>query len=206
MNILNDSSKVKVGESFEINIHSKYWGYVRREFIGFVFKHKISLLIVVLVLILSVLTYLGRANYIPEFSFPFGTFKIKEDMPSITESNSTSLDSKKLDRSIFDLSKNTSSGGLTSKDRVSLISDISGLETKEEIGIIEDIGTDGLTLLIRGNGVDGYTSIIRCDFSSSWKQRISLLRKNSEIKFIGTITEYDLWRGWISLNNCKLSG
>jgi len=100
---------------------------------------------------------------------------------------------KKLDRSIFDLAKETVATGLTSQERVNLISNIFGLVTKEEVGKIEDIGVDGLSLLIIGNSADGYGgSVIRCDFSLSWKQRISLLKKDSEIKFIGVVSKYDL--------------
>lgn len=196
----------KEEESSDENMHKKYWSFVFHEVWNFTLKHKIVSLIVIFVLILSVLTYFGYAKYIPEFNFPIGTFKVETDIPNATNGKSTNPDSKKLDRSIFDLSKDTIASGLTSKERVSLISNVSGLETKEETGAIEDIGTDGLSLLIRGNATDGSVGTIRCDFSSNWKQRISLLKKGSEVKFIGTISEYDLSRMWINLNNCRLAG
>mgnify|MGYP001598686328 FL=1 len=95
---------------------------------------------------------------------------------------------------------------MTSKERVTFIADISGLNTKEESGIIEDIGTDGLTILIRGNSEDGQFGLIQCNFSSNWKQRIILLKKDAEIKFFGTVAEYNLLRGWIVINDCQLAG
>ncbi len=116
--------------------------------------------------------------------------------------NANDSNSIKLDRSIFDLAKETVTTNLTSQERVNLISNISGLETKEESGKILDIGAGGLTLLISGNGDNGFFHI-KCDFSLSWKQRISLLKKDSEIKFIGTVSKYDLSDQWIVLKDCR---
>lgn len=184
-------------------MHKNYWKFVFRELMNFILRNKIKSLIAVFVVMLSVFTYLGYAQYITEFSFPFGTFKVGV-VNKDTGENIGDPDSKKLDRSIFDLAKEIIATGLTSQERVNLISNISGLETKGERGKIEDIGTDGLTLLIRGNSVDGYPGLIRCDFSSNWKQRIFLLKKGSEINFMGIVSEYDLSRQWIYLKNCKL--
>lgn len=193
----------KISEISETNFHREYWSRAFYDFGSFLSKYKKLLLTAIAILVLGVLVYFGRAKYIPEFSFPFGTFKIGEDNTHAGEE--TDQDSKKLDRSIFDLAKETITGGLTSQGRVNLIRDISGLETRLELGKVEDIGTDGLTFLIWGNSGDNFTGVVQCDFSSDWKQRLSLLRKGSEIKFIGTVSQYDLSMQWIVLSRCKLT-
>lgn len=195
---------LKNGEALGKNIHKEYWSHVFYGVRNFILKHGKSSLIVGFVIVLVALTYLGYIKYSPEFSFLMGKFKVEEANTN-TRGNAADSNSKKLDRSIFDLAKETLTTDLTSQQRVNLISNISGLETKEEAGKIEDIGTDGLTLIIAGNSVDGFGGMVLCDFLSSWKQRISLLKKDSEIKFIGTVSKYNLSRQWIDLKDCRLS-
>lgn len=191
-------------EGLDKNIHRKYWNSILRELLNFIWRHKLQSSISIFVIILSLLAYLGYAKYIPEFGFPFGKFELgkvdKDAGEKTTDSNS-----KKLDRSVFDLAKEVVATGLTSQQRVMLISGVSGLETSEEVGTIEDIGTDGLTILFRGKSSDGSMLLLACVFPSSWKQRIFLLKKDLEIKFVGMVSDYDLSRQWINLKDCKLS-
>lgn len=183
------------------DIHKKYWGFVFRESWNYIARNKKISLTVAVVAVLSAFTYLGYVKYIPEFSLPVGIFKYEK---SNIDTSVAGFDSKKLDRSIFDLARETTN--LTSQERANLILKISGLETKEENGKIEDIGTDGLAFLIMGNSTDNYASLIRCDFPSSWEQRLSLLKKGTEIKFIGIVSKYEPSNRWIILKNCRISG
>lgn len=201
-----ENEKSKFVESETQSLHKRYWGFVYKSFESFLLQHKKSFLLGGLALIFLLFTYMGYLRYSPEFSLPIGTFKAVETIRSTEKGESETAKSNVLDRSIFNLSKEISAGDMTSKERVDFIARISGLKTKDESGTIDDIGTDGLTLLIRGNSEDGRVGLIQCDFSAAWKQRISLLKKGSEIKFYGTITEYDLGRGWIVINDCQLDG
>lgn len=179
------------------DIHRKYWGHVSGQAKDFILNHRWLSSAVVIVLVLVTLTVLGYAKYIPEFNFPIGTFSVEGITPS--------SDSQRLDRSIFDLAKETTPGSLTSQKRVDLVSNLSGLSTREESGTVEDIGIGGSTLLIRGNGSDGsFIGIVRCDFSWFWKQRIALIKRGDQIKFLGAISNYDISRDWIVLKGCKL--
>lgn len=183
------------------NIHKEYWGLLIKQVVSFCNKNRKSLFFIVGLVILVGAVYFGFLKYNPEFSFPFGTFFIeKASVGTTTES----LNSNTLDRSIFDLADEVRPGKLTSQERVNFIDKISGLQTQAEQGVIEDIGTDGLTLLIHGNSTSGSFGIIRCDFSGGWRARLSLLKKDAEIKFTGTISSYDLSQGWIVLNSCNL--
>ena len=198
-------------ENEKQNLHKQYWSFVYQSFKDFILRHKKSLFWIGFALVLILLTYFGYLKYSPEFSLPIGTFKTGELIQGVTNegvNNDGNIVPKSniLDRSIFNLSKEVSTRDMTSKERVTFIAEISGLKTKEETGTIEDIGTDGLTLLIHGNSEDGQFGLIQCNFSSSWKQRIALLKKGSEIKFFGTIAEYNLPRGWIVINDCQLGG
>ncbi len=190
--------------SGSINPHRQYWGYVFRKICNFISKHKKLSWSIIIILILFILTYLGYVNYTPEFNSFIGTFKIKEVNTNVGE-NTVNSNSNKLDRSIFDLAWETINGKLTSQEKVNLITGISGLETKKETGNIEDIGTDGLAFLIKGNDSDGHTGILRCNFSQNWKQRLSLLKKGDALNFKGTVSMYDLSQSWIILKNCEIS-
>lgn len=119
------------------------------------------------------------------------------DIPTIIADDSSQI----LDRSIFDLASELITGDLTSQERVETIEKTSGLETRKEVGTVEDIGTGGLTLLIKGKG---NFFAVRCDFSRTWKQRLSLLKKDTEINFVGVVSKYDLSNEWIVLNDCTL--
>ena len=203
--VAQSSLAAKVGQNLGENIHKKYWGLVLSGFKNFIFfTHRKSSFTVGFVLVLIILTYLGYAKYIPDFNFPIGTFKVEGVSPKVPGAGNTDSGSKILDRSVFDLSKETIATGLTSQERVNLIEKISNLETRKEAGTVEDIGTDGLTLVIVGKSSDGFIGHVSCDFTSSWKQRISLLKKGSEIKFVGIVSMYDLAYQWISLKNCKI--
>lgn len=202
---MKDDNSNKVGKNFmpegtifnDIkNPHKQYWKFVFMKFKDLVWSHKFWTVSVIVVIVLLSAAYFGHVNYTPEFNSLIGTFKLPED--------SAYPDSQRLDRSIFDLAWETINGELTSQERVNLIADISGLETNEEVGVVEDIGTDGLIVLIKGNNTDGHVGILRCDFSSSWKQRLSLLKKSDTLKFKGTVSSYDLSRQWIVLRNCEL--
>ncbi len=183
------------------NIHKEYWGLLIKQVVSFCNKNRKLLVYIVGLGILAGAVYFRFLKYNPEFSFPFGTFSIeKASVGTTTESSNSNT----LDRSIFDLADEIRPGKLTSQERVNFIGKISGLQTQEERGVIEDIGTDGLTLLIHGNSTSGSFGIIRCDFSGSWRARLSLLKKDNEIKFMGTISSYDLSRDWIVLNGCYL--
>lgn len=183
------------------NIHKEYWGLLIKQVVSFCNKNRKQLFYIAGLGILVGAVYFGFLKYNPEFSFPFGTFSIeKASVGTTTES----LNSNILDRSIFDLTDEVRPGKLTSQERVNFIGKISGLQTQAEQGVIEDIGTDGLTLLIHGNSTSGSYGIIRCDFSGGWRARLSLLKKDVEIKFMGTISSYDLSRDWIVLNSCNL--
>ncbi len=196
---------VKVGKEFTPegiafskikNPHKQYWKFVFKKFKDLVRDHKFGIVSMVVVIVLSGAAYFGYVNYTPEFNSLIGTFKLSKD--------SVHPDSQKLDRSVFDLVWTTINGELTSQERVNLIADISGLETKEEVGVIEDIGTGGLTVLVKGDSTDGHVGILRCDFSSSWKQRLSLFKKSDTMKFKGIVSTYDLSRQWIVLRDCEL--
>lgn len=207
-----DGGSVKVGilpEQITIahvkNPHSQYWKFIFQRFIKFLKTHKFlsGSAIIAILLLIGALT--GYVHYEPIFSNILGTFTVGENKTdTVTDTESQDLDSERLDRSIFDLSEKTIRAGLTSKERVDLIANISGLETIEENGVIVDIGSGGLTLLIREDIDDGYVGRIQCDFAASWKQRISLLEQGSKIKFLGTISRYDLSQQWIILEDCKL--
>lgn len=183
------------------NIHKEYWGVLIKQTSSFCNKNRKPLYYIVGLVILVGAVYFGFLKYDPEFSFPFGTFSIEKPIIGTT---TESLNSNILDRSIFDLIDEVRPGKLTSLERVNFIGKISGLQTQAEQGVIEDIGTDGLTLLIRGNSTSGSFGIIRCDFSGGWRARLSLLKKEAEIKFMGTISSYDLSRDWIVLIGCNL--
>jgi len=183
------------------NIHMEYWGLLIKQIVSFCNKNRKLLFYIAGLGILVGAVYFGFLKYNPEFNFPFGTFSIeKASVGTTTES----LNSNTLDRSIFDLADEVRPGKLTSLERVNFIGKISGLQTQTEQGVIEDIGTDGLTLLIHGNSTNGSFGIIRCDFSGGWRARLSLLKKDAEIKFIGTISSYDLSHDWIVLIGCNL--
>jgi hypothetical protein len=182
------------------NPHEEYWGFLFRNIKTWFIKHKKFSFTAICLLILVGLAYLGYINYTPEFNSFIGTFRLKDKvLPS------ESPESRKLDRSIFSVSNEIESGSFTSQQRVNYINNISGLETNQEQGKVEDIGTDGLTLLISGNNGEGGYGIIRCDFSTVWKQRLSLLKKGDQIKFIGILSKYELSRDWIVLNECQIS-
>lgn len=183
------------------NIHKEYWGLLIKQAISFCRKNRKPLFYIVGLGILGGAVYFGFLKYNPEFSFPFGTFSIEKTSVGTT---TESLNSNILDRSIFDLADEVRPGKMTSQERVNFIGKISGLQTQAEQGVIEDIGTDGLTLLVHGNSTSGSFGIIRCDFSGGWRARLSLLKKDAEIKFMGTISSYDLSRDWIVLNGCNL--
>ena len=172
-----------------------------KQVVSFCKKNRKPLFYIVGLGILGGAVYFGFLKYNPEFSFPFGTFSIEKTSVGTT---TESLNSNTLDRSIFDLADEVRPGKMTSQERVNFIGKISGLQTQAEQGVIEDIGTDGLTLLIHGNSTSGSFGIIRCDFSGGWRARLSLLKKDAEIKFMGTISSYDLSRDWIVLNGCNL--
>lgn len=185
----------------EKSIHKEYWGWLIKQVVSFCNKNRKPLFYVGVLVALVVAVYLGFLKYNPEFSFPFGTFSVNKE---VVNQAIESPNSKILDRSIFDLADEVKPGKLTSQERVNFIGKILGLQTQAERGVIKDIGTDGLTLLIHGNSASGSFGIIECDFSGGWKARLSLLKKDAEIKFMGTISHYDLSSGWIVLNGCDL--
>ena len=182
-------------------MHKEYWGFLGNEIVSFCKKNRKPLSYVGLLAVLVGAVYLGFLKYNPEFSFPFGTFSVNKEAVS---QEIESPNSKILDRSIFDLADEIRPGKLTSQERVNFVSNIAGLQTRTENGAIEDIGTDGLTMLVRGTGANGGFGIVRCDFSGSWRARLALLKRETEIKFMGTISSYDLSRDWIVLKNCAL--
>ena len=183
------------------NLHKEYWGFFGSEIVSFCKKNRKPLFYFGLLVVLVGAVYLGFLKYNPEFSFPFGTFSVNKEVIS---QEIESLNSKILDRSIFDLAEEIRPGKLTSQERVNFVSNIAGLQTRTENGAIEDIGTDGLTMLVRGTGVNGGFGIVRCDFSGSWRARLALLKRETEIKFMGTISNYDLSQNWIVLKSCAL--
>ena len=183
------------------NLHREYWGFLSGEAISFCKKNRKTLSYVGIALLLVGAVYFGYLKYSPEFSFPFGTFSVDKEVVG-TEVDSPN--SKILDRSIFDLADEIRPGKLTSQERVNFVSRITGLQTRVEQGVIEDIGTDGLTMLVHGTGANGGFEIVRCDFSWGWKARIALLKREAEIRFTGTISNYDLSRDWIVLKSCAL--
>ena len=183
------------------NLHKEYWGFLGNEITSFYKKNRKPLFYFGLLVVLAGAVYLGLLKYNPEFSFPFGTFSINKE---VVDKEIESPNSKILDRSIFDLADEIRPGKLTSQERVNFVSNIAGLQTRTEQGVVEDIGTDGLTMLIRGTGTNGGLGIVRCDFSWNWKARLALLKRETEIKFMGTISNYDLSRDWIVLKSCVL--
>jgi|SRR3989338_2569182 len=170
------------------NIHKEYWGSLFSNSFSLCKKNWKTLSYIVVFVLLLVAVYFGFLKYNPEFSFPFGTFSIKQ--ASVVSTTTENLNSNILDRSIFDLADEIRPGKLTSQERVNFIDKIAGLQTQPEQGVVEDIGTDGLTLLVHGNSISGSFGFIRCDFSGSWRARLSLLKKDVEIKFIGVISNY----------------
>lgn len=183
------------------NLHKEYWGFLSSEVVSFCKRNRKLLSYGGIALLLVGAVYLGYLKYSPEFSFPFGTFSVDKE---VVAEQVESPNSKILDRSIFDLADEIRPGKLTSQERVNFVSRIAGLQTRVEQGVLEDIGTDGLTMLIRGTGANGGFGIVKCDFSWSWKARIALLKREAELKFTGTISNYDLSRDWIVLKSCSL--
>lgn len=183
------------------NLHKEYWGLLGNKAVAFCKKNRKPLFYTCVPVVLIGAVYLGFLKYNPEFSFPFGTFSVNK---AVVNQEIESPNSKVLDRSIFDLAYEIRPGKLTSKEIVNFVSNIAGLQTRTEQGVVEDIGTDGLTMLIRGTGANGGFGIVRCDFSLGWKARLELLKREVEIKFMGTISNYDLSQGWIALKNCAL--
>ena len=183
------------------NLHKEYWGFLGNVLVSFCKKNRKPLFYVGILVVLIGAVYLGFLKYNPEFSFPFGTFSVNKE---VVNQEIESSNSKILDRSIFDLADEIRPGKLTSQERVNFVSNIAGLQTRTEQGVVEDIGTDGLTMLIRGTGANGGFGIIRCDFSWGWKARLALLKRETEIKFMGTISNYDLSRDWVVLKSCAL--
>lgn len=185
----------------EKNLHKEYWGFLGNEVASFCKKNRKPLFYLGLIVVLVGAVYLGFLKYNPEFSFPFGTFSVNK---GVVSQDIDSPNSKILDRSIFDLADEIRPGKLTSQERVNFVGNIAGLQTRTEQGVVEDIGTDGLTMLIRRTGTNGGFGIVRCDFSWGWKARLALLKRETEIKFMGTISNYDLSRDWIVLKSCAL--
>lgn len=183
------------------NLHKEYWNFLANEIASFCKKKRKLLFYLGVIVVLVGAVYLGILKYNPEFSFPFGTFSVNKE---IVNQEIESSNSKILDRSIFDLADEIRPSKLTSQERVNFVSDIAGLQTRTEQGVVEDIGTDGLTRLIRGTGANGGFGIVQCDFSWGWKARLALLKREAEIKFVGTISNYDLSRDWIVLKSCVL--
>lgn len=183
------------------NRHKEYWGSLFSDLIFFCRKNWRTLSYIVGFVLLVTAVYLGFLKYNPEFSFPFGTFSVNK---AVVNQEIESPNSKILDRSIFDLVDEIRPSKLTSQERVNFISNIAGLQTRTEQGVVEDKGTDGLTILIRGTSANGGFGIVRCDFSLGWKARLALLKREAEIKFTGTISNYDLSRDWIVLKSCSL--
>lgn len=183
------------------NIHKEYWGLFSKQVASFCNKNRKPLFYIVGIVILVGAVYFGFLKYNPQFSFPFGTFSIEKASIGTTTEN---LNSNTLDRSIFDLADEVRPDKSTSQERVNFIDKISGLQTQAEQGVIEDKGTDGLTLLIRENSTSARFGVIRCRFSGDWKARLSYLKKGAEIKFMGTISSYNLSRDWIALDGCNL--
>lgn len=183
------------------NLHKEYWEFLSDEVVSFCKKNRKPLSYVGIALVLVGAVYFGYLKYSPEFSFPFGTFSARKEE---INQEIDSPNSKILDHSIFDLADEIGPGKFTSQERVNFVSSIAGLQTRVEQGTVEDIGTDGLTMLVRGTGANGGFGIIKCDFSWSWKARIALLKRDVEIKFTGSISNYDLSRDWIILKSCAL--
>lgn len=183
------------------NLHKEYWGVLGSELVSYCKKNRKPLFYAGVLAVLTGAVYLGFLKYNPEFSFPFGTFSVNKE---VVNQEIESPNSKILDRSIFDLADEIRPGKLTSQERVNFVSNIAGLQTRTEQGVVEDIGIDGLTMLVRGTGTSGGFGIVRCDFSWGWKARLALLKRDVEIKFAGTISNYDLSRDWIVLKNCNL--
>lgn len=183
------------------NLHKEHWWFLDNELVFFCKKNRKPLFYAGVLVVLISAVYLGFLKYNPEFSFPFGTFSVNKEVVNQEIENPNS---KILDRSIFDLADEIRPSKLTSKERVHFVSNIAGLQTRTEQGVVEDIGTDGLTMLIRGIGANGGFGIVRCDFSWGWKARLTLLKREAEIKFMGTISNYDLSQDWIVLKRCVL--
>lgn len=186
------------------NPHKDYWNFIWQKIVKFSRIHKKGLAVISMLIFLVPAVYLGYVIYTPEISLPIGKFGLSTKDTSPDLERNINEKSKILDRSIFNLARETIDSSRTSQQRVNLISDISDLKTKKEVGNIEDIGTGGLTVLIKGTSSEGSIGIIKCDFSSSWKQRLSLLKKGDHVNFTGSVSRYDLSQQWIVLKDCEL--
>lgn len=191
-----DLGKTKTIKDLE-NPHKEYWGFIWRELRDILKNYKwIPFLIILLIL-----AYLGVLKYSPEINTFIGQFKLNLDGNiGVLDKNNSELN--KLNESVFNI-VGQMFDYKTSLDRKEFIKKYSGLKVFGN-GTIVDIGSDGLTILLRGTSDQGKSSDIVCEFDGVWKQRLSILKTDSEIKFDGIIDRYDPPTYRVYLSGCSL--
>jgi len=171
------------------NIHWEYWSEIYSNIRKFHHNNRRWLWAVIVVIVLLSLAYLGRVEYTPEISTWIGKFSAAKEF-SVTIP---------MNKSIFDVANEIR--GMTSNEQVIFIKKFVGLRTIRESGTIFDIGTDNRYVLIYGKNTGG---LVSCYFNSEWSPWFGVAKKDMEINFAGTVSGYNLGRGWVELNDCDL--